>query len=130
MLNQKLKLELASALNLQIELLKDVESIEIASIDALILITKSLGFMLENAPETLLSDCSEDLYFMMFQYYNLVEELKHNLKMTYPYARLHNKTLFEIIDQFPVAYKKEINEWWEQKTGLTVVPTKQTIIMD
>ena len=41
MLNQKLKLELASALNLQIELLKDVESIEIASLDALILITKS-----------------------------------------------------------------------------------------
>ena len=67
---------------------------------------------------------------MMFQYDNLVEELKHNLKMTYPYARLQNKTLFEIIDQFPVAYKKEINEWWEQKTGLTVVPTKQTIIMD
>lgn len=125
-----LKKDLATALNLHIELLKDVESVEPDSLDALLFTMRSLGFMLEKAPDLLIQEDQEELLFMMFQYYNLVEELKNNLMMSYPYAALHGNELVSYVQQFPTTYKKEINQWWEETTGLVVKGTKQTIIIN
>lgn len=125
-----LKKDLAQALNLHIELLKDVESVEPDSFDALLFTMRSLGFMLEKAPDLLIEEQQEELLFMMFQYYNLMEELKSNLIMSYPYAVLNGVTLLSYIQQFPTTYKKEINHWWEEQTGLVVQETKQTIIIN
>lgn len=116
-----IKKELAQALHAHIMLLKDIDTIDHDSEEALRFVFRSLGFMLERIPEALVSDNEEDLYFAAFQYYNLLAELKSNLALSYPHLSidLHN---------FPDSHVAILNDWWEKKTGLKVdEPTKQTM---
>ena len=116
-----IKKELAKALHAHIILLKDIDTIDHDSEEALRFVFRSLGFMLERIPEALVSDNEEDLYFAAFQYYNLLAELKSNLALSYPHLSidLHN---------FPDSHVAILNDWWEKKTGLKVdEPTKQTM---
>lgn len=125
-----LKMDLAKALVAHVDILKNVDSIEPDQIDGLAFVMRSLGFMLEKTPCLLLRDQDEDVYYAMFQYYSLLEELKHNVKMSYPHARIHTKLLNEILDEFPTTYAHDMIDWWERKTGLVIEHTKQTILMD
>lgn len=119
-----IKQELAKALHVHILLLEDIETINLDSTDALRFIVKSLGFMLERIPESLISDDEEDLYFAAFQYYNLLTELKNNLALSFPHVTSVN------LSKFPHEHVELLNQWWEEKTGLKVdTPTKQTMIV-
>ncbi|WP_307722889.1 hypothetical protein, partial [Carnobacterium maltaromaticum] len=125
-----LKMDLAKALAAHVDILKNVDQIEPDQIDGLAFVMRSLGFMLEKTPCLLLRDNDEDVYYAMFQYYSLLEELKHNVKMSYPHARIHTKLLIDILEGFPKTYSRDMIKWWELKTGLVVEHTKQTILMD
>lgn len=122
-----LKKDLANALNTHIKLLREVEQIEIEHMDAFTFMMRSFGFMLDQAPNVILEKDNEALYYRMFQYYSLLNELKYNLILNFPYARLQGRTLLEVVDVFPTTYEKELKQWWENKTGLEVEETKQTI---
>ncbi|MHC5228612.1 hypothetical protein ACYSNW_10070 [Enterococcus sp. LJL99] len=122
-----LKKDLANALNTHIKLLREVEQIEVEHMDAFTFMMRSFGFMLDRAPNLMLEQDDEALYYMMFQYYSLLNELKYNLILNFPYARLQGRTLLEVVDVFPTTYEKELKQWWENKTGLEVEETKQTI---
>lgn len=122
-----LKNDLADALNTHIELLREVDEIEADHMDAFTFMMRSFGFMLNHAPKTLLEEDEETINYIMFQYYSLLTELKYNLLLNFPYARLQGKTLVEVVETFPTTYEKEMKAWWETHTGLEVEETKQTI---
>lgn len=124
---RELKRELAEALNAHIQLLKDVEMIDEEHMEAFTFMMRSFGFMLDRGPTVLIEDDNEELYFMMFQYYSLLTELKYNILLNFPYSRLQGKKLMDLLTVFPTTYEKEMKEWWEQKTGLEISETKQTI---
>ncbi|WP_086348617.1 hypothetical protein [Candidatus Enterococcus clewellii] len=124
-----LKRELAQALTTHIRLLKDVEEFEAEHGDALTFMMRSFGFMLDGAPEILLEENEEPLYYMMFQYYSLLTELKYNLILNYPYSKLNGRKVIDLVNDFPVTYEKEMKQWWEAMTGLEVEETKQTIAL-
>lgn len=122
-----LKQDLADALNAHIKLLREVEQIEADHMDAFTFMMRSFGFMLDRSPNVLLGNNDEELNYMLFQYYSLLTELKYNLILNYPYARLQGKTMSEVVEVFPTTYEREMKQWWEDKTGLEIEETKQTI---
>lgn len=122
-----LKQDLADALNAHIKLLREVEQIEEAHMDAFTFMMRSFGFMLERSPKVMLGSDDEELNYMMFQYYSLLTELKYNLILNYPYAHLQGKSMSEVVAVFPTTYEREMKQWWEEMTGLDVEETKQTI---
>ncbi|ALS02191.1 hypothetical protein ATZ33_12600 [Enterococcus silesiacus] len=122
-----LKQDLADALNAHIKLLREVEQIEADHMDAFTFMMRSFGFMLDRSPNVLLGNNDEELHYMLFQYYSLLTELKYNLILNYPYARLQHKTMLEVVNVFPTTYEREMKQWWEDKTGLEIEETKQTI---
>jgi len=124
-----LKQDLADALNAHIKLLREVEQIEVDHMDAFTFMMRSFGFMLDRSPKVLLGQDNEALNYMMFQYYSLLTELKYNLILNYPYARLQGKTMKEVVEVFPTTYECEMKQWWEEKTGLAIEETKQTILI-
>jgi len=127
--SSEIKKELAQALREHIVFLKVVERADDACQDGLLFVIKSFSFMLERVPDALISDNEEDLYFAAFQYYNLLAELKQNLKMSYSDCDFKGENLLELLKAFPSSYEEDLNLWWEQKTGLKVNRTKQTIDM-
>lgn len=122
-----LKKELAQALSEHTQLLRNVEHIETENMPAFTFMMRSFGFIFQRVPGILIDDDIEETYFGIFQYYNLLGELKQNLQMNYPYAKLGNKELGDVLAPFPLNFEKEINQWWEEKTGLKVQMTKQTL---
>lgn len=122
-----LKKELAQALSEYTQLLRNVEHIETDNMPAFTFMMRSFGFIFQRVPGILIDDEIEETYFGIFQYYNLLGELKQNLQMSYPYAKLGNKDLSTILAPFPLNFEQEINQWWEEKTGLKVKITKQTL---
>ena len=122
-----LKKELVDALTVHIKLLAKVEMIEEEHMDAFTFMMRSFGFMLDGAPNVIVTQDKEELYYMMFQYYSLLNELKYNLLLNYPYAALHDEKIIEIVERFPTTYEREMKHWWEETTGLEVEETKQTI---
>lgn len=124
---QNLQTDLLQALDLHIDILKEVEDIETEQLPAFLFMMRSLGFMLDRAPLVLASNDDEEMYYMMFQYYSLLTELKFNLAMNFPYARWQDEPLLEKVNAFPETYEAEMKAWWEDKTGLVVEETKQTI---
>lgn len=125
--NEHIKKELAMALHAHIQLLQEMSGVQPNLDGGLLFTVRSFGFMLERIPEALISDDPEDLYYAAFQYYNLLTELKANLKLTFP--QLAN-TLD--LSAFPHTYVEQVNQWWENKTGLSVSeePIVQTMHID
>lgn len=123
----QLKQELLNVLDRHIDLLKTVPSIEIAHLDGVLFMMRSLGFMLDRAPKVLALDDLTEMHFMMFQYYSLLSELKYNLVLNFPYASLEGVPLLTIMEGFPTTYEAAMKQWWEDRTGLAVEETKQTI---
>lgn len=125
---EDLRKELAQAVRSHIQLLKEVEEISEENMEGFTFMMRSFGFMLDRSAMVLYHEKDEeDLYFMMFQYYSLLTELKYNLLMNYSDTTLNGRTLLEIVSTFPTTYEKELKNWWESKTGLDVEETKQTI---
>ncbi len=125
---EDLRKELAQAVRSHIQLLKEVEEISEENMEGFTFMMRSFGFMLDRSAMVLYHEKDEeDLYFMMFQYYSLLTELKYNLLMNYSDTTLNGRTLLEIVSAFPTTYEKELKNWWESKTGLDVEETKQTI---
>ncbi|EOT38998.1 hypothetical protein ACWOE3_05255 [Enterococcus dispar] len=122
-----LKTELLVALDTHIDILKDASYIQPDHLDGIMFMMRSFGFMLDRAPKVLACDDTEEMNYLMFQYYSLLTELKYNLTLNFPYAKINNKSLLEIVDAFPTTYEKEMKTWWEDTTGLKVEETKQTI---
>lgn len=122
-----LKLELAKALAAHINILKNVESIDISQSDALTFVMRSLGFMLDKTPCLLLDNQEEEVRFAMFQYYSLLAELKQNVAMSYSYTKINQRPLADILADFPTKFEHDMRKWWEDKTGLKVQSTKQTL---
>ncbi|WP_071130708.1 hypothetical protein [Enterococcus timonensis] len=123
-----LRHDLTEALTQHIHLLQEVEEIDEENMEAFTFMMRSFGFMLDRAPKVLYREADEDdLNYMMFQYYSLLTELKYNISMSYPYATLNDKTLLQLAESFPSTYERELKNWWEEKTGLSVDETKQTI---
>ncbi|AOF49688.1 hypothetical protein [Tetragenococcus halophilus] len=124
----QLKKEMTLALDTHIDILKDVSTIEGKHLEGVMFMMRSFGFMLDRAPKVLYEEDSEEMNFLMFQYYSLLSELKHNLALYYPQAKIQNRTLIEIADTFPTTYEKDMKQWWENLTGLQVADSsKQTI---
>ncbi|GAA2906664.1 hypothetical protein P7H00_02505 [Enterococcus pseudoavium] len=124
---QNLQTDLLQALDLHIDILKEVDDIEREELPGFLFMMRSLGFMLDRAALVLASGDDEEMYYMMFQYYSLLTELKFNLAMNFPHAKIQGEPLIETVNQFPDSYGKEMKAWWEAKTGLIVEETKQTI---
>lgn len=122
-----LKDELLQALDIHIDILKDASTIETDHLDGIMFMMRSFGFMLDRAPKVLREENLEEMHYLMFQYYSLLSELKYNLTLNFPYAKINQKSLLEIVDAFPTTYEKEMKQWWEDLTGLKVEETKQTI---
>ena len=122
-----LKEELVYALDQHIDLLKDTATIDQGSLDGVMFMMRSFGFIFDRAPQVLLTDDPEEMNFLMFQYYSLLSELKYNLLLNYSYAKIHQKTLLEIVQEFPTTYEDDLKQWWENLTGLHVDEKKQTI---
>ena len=122
-----LKTELLEALDTHIDILKDASYIQVDHLDGIMFMMRSFGFMLDRAPKVLACDDKEEMNYLMFQYYSLLTKLKYNLTLNFPYAKINNKNLLEIVDAFPTTYEKEMKAWWENTTGLKVEETKQTI---
>lgn len=125
----KLKTELSQALSSHTQLLRNVEYIEPEHMVAFTFMMRSFGFIFERVPAILIDDDEEETYFAIFQYYNLLAELKRNILMSFPYAELQGTPFSKLLKPFPTLYEKEINQWWETSTGLKVKHTKQTINM-
>lgn len=126
--NEILRRDLKEALTQHIQLLQEVEEISEENMEAFTFMMRSFGFMLDRAPSVLYQEeDEEDLYFMMFQYYSLLNELKYNILMNFPYATLNGEKLLRLAEKFPTTYESEMKNWWEEKTGLSVEETKQTI---
>lgn len=123
----ELKKELLLALDTHIDILKDASEIQPDHIDGVLFMMRSFGFMLDRAPKVLGEDDPEEMNYLMFQYYSLLSELKYNLTLNFPYSRINNQSLVEIVNAFPTTYEKELKQWWENMTGLEVEETKQTI---
>ena len=126
----ELKKELVTALDIHIDLLKDTSLIEPKHLDGIMFMMRSFGFMLDRAPKVLLEEDPEEMNFLMFQYYSLLSELKHNLLLNYPNTTLQNRSLIDIVQIFPTTYEKDMKLWWEQLTGLHVDDSKQTMSLD
>ncbi len=126
----ELKKELVTALDIHIDLLKDTSLIEPEHLDGIMFMMRSFGFMLDRAPKVLLEEDPEEMNFLMFQYYSLLSELKHNLLLNYPNTILQNRPLIDIVQIFPTTYEKDMKLWWEQLTGLHVDDSKQTMSID
>ncbi len=122
-----LKTELLEALDTHIDILKDASYIQEGHLDGIMFMMRSLGFIFDRAPKVLAEEDPEEMNYQMFQYYSLLTELKYNLTLHFPYAQINNISLLEIADQFPTTYEKEMKDWWENLTGLSVEETKQTI---
>lgn len=125
-----LQTDLLQALDLHIDILKEVDDIEREELPGFLFMMRSLGFMLDRAALVLACGDDEEMYYMMFQYYSLLKELKFNLAMNFPHAKLQGDPLMDTVNRFPDNYEKEMKTWWEEKTGLTVEETKQTIELD
>jgi hypothetical protein len=125
-----LQTDLLQALDLHIDILKEVDDIEREELPGFLFMMRSLGFMLDRAALVLASGDDEEMYYMMFQYYSLLKELKFNLAMNFPHAKIQGEPLIDTVNRFPDNYEKEMNTWWEEKTGLTVEETKQTIELE
>lgn len=125
-----LQTDLLQALDLHIDILKEVDDIEREELPGFLFMMRSLGFMLDRAALVLASGDDEEMYYMMFQYYSLLKELKFNLAMNFPHAKIQGEPLIDTVNRFPNNYEKEMKTWWEEKTGLTVEETKQTIELD
>ena len=123
----QLKKDLLQALDLHIDILKEVNDICPEQLPGFLFMMRSLGFMLDRAPRVLAEEDLEELYYVMFQYYSLLTELKYNLTLNFPYATLQGAPLLDLVRQFPTTFEKEMKQWWEEKTGLVVEETKQTI---
>lgn len=126
----ELQNDLLKALDLHIDILKEVEDIESEHLPAVLFMMRSFGFMLDRAPTVLAMHDEEEMMYLMFQYYSLLTELKYNLAFNFPYAKMQGEPLLEVVKQFPCTYEKELKKWWEEKTGLTVEERKQTIKID
>lgn len=124
---QELKNELLKALDTHIDILKDASEINPEHLDGIMFMMRSFGFMLDRAPKVLGEEDPEEMNYLMFQYYSLLTELKYNLTLNFPYAKINHKSLQEIVAAFPTTYEKEMKQWWERLTGLEVEETKQTI---
>lgn len=124
---QNLQTDLLQALDLHIDILKEVDNIETEELPGFLFMMRSFGFMLDRAALVLASKDDEEMSYMMFQYYALLKELKFNLAMHFPYAKLQGEPLMATVERFPDNYEHEMKAWWEEKTGLTVEETKQTI---
>lgn len=124
---EELKTDLLKALDLHIDILKDVDELTKDEVPAVLFMMRSFGFMLDRAPRVLAAHDLEELQFMMFQYYSLLTELKYNLVLSYPHATLQGEPLLAIVEEFPTTYEKEMRAWWEDITGLIIEETKQTI---
>lgn len=122
-----LKEELVNALDRHIDLLKDTATIDPDSLDGVMFMMRSFGFIFDRAPQVLLTDDPEEMNFLMFQYYSLLHELKYNLLLNYSYSKIHQRTLLSIVQDFPTTYETDMRQWWESLTGLQVDETKQTI---
>lgn len=125
-----LQTDLLQALDLHIDILKEVDDIEREELPGFLFMMRSLGFMLDRAALVLASGDDEEMYYMMFQYYSLLKELKFNLAMNFPHAKIQGEPLIDTVNRFPDNYEKEMKAWWEEKTGLTVEETKQTIELE
>ena len=125
-----LQTDLWQALDLHIDILKEVDDIEREELPGFLFMMRSLGFMLDRAALVLASGDDEEMYYMMFQYYSLLKELKFNLAMNFPHAKIQGEPLIDTVNRFPDNYEKEMKAWWEEKTGLTVEETKQTIELE
>lgn len=125
-----LQTDLLQALDLHIDILKEVDDIEREELPGFLFMMRSLGFMLDRAALVLASGDDEEMYYMMFQYYSLLKELKFNLAMNFPHAKIQGEPLIDTVNRFPDNYEKEMKTWWEEKTGLTVEETKQTIELE
>ncbi|MGX7196237.1 hypothetical protein [Enterococcus olivae] len=123
----ELKKELITALDIHIDLLKDTSLIAPEHLDGIMFMMRSFGFMLDRAPKVLLDEDSEEMNFLMFQYYSLLSELKYNLRLNYPHAKLQSRPLTDIVQSFPTTYENDMKIWWEGLTGLHVDDSKQTI---
>ncbi|MDH6363831.1 hypothetical protein M2139_000866 [Enterococcus sp. PF1-24] len=124
---QELSQELLAALDCHIDILREVEMIEADSLDGFLFMMRSFGFIFDRAPQVLAVDDLLEMNYMMFQYYSLLTELKYNLTLSFPYAKLQKRSLLTIVETFPTTYEKEMKAWWEEHTGLQVEETKQTI---
>lgn len=128
MIRKALRKELTEALTLHIKLLQEVEEISKENMEAVTFMMRSFGFMLDRAPFVLYQETDEeDLFYMMFQYYSLLNELKYNIVLQFPDAELNHEKLLTLANQFPNTYEEDLKQWWQQKTGLTVDDTKQTL---
>ena len=125
-----LQTDLLQALDLHIDILKEVDDIEREELPGFLFMMRSLGFMLDRAALVLASGDDEEMYYMMFQYYSLLKELKFNLAMNFPHAKIQGEPLIDTVNRFPDNYEKEMTAWWDEKTGLTVEETKQTIELE
>lgn len=123
----ELKNEMVKALDTHIDILKDASQILPEHMDGVLFMMRSFGFMLDRAPGVLAQEDSEEMNYLMFQYYSLLTELKYNITLSFPYSKINNKSLLEIVDSFPTTYEKDMKQWWENMTGLEVEETKQTI---
>ncbi|GEQ50172.1 hypothetical protein LQF61_03220 [Tetragenococcus koreensis] len=123
----QLKKEMTLALDTHVDILKDVSAIDTEHLEAIMFMMRSFGFMLDRAPKVLYEEDSEEMNFLMFQYYSLLSELKYNLALNYSYAKIQDRSLIEIVNTFPTTYEKEMKLWWEELTGLHVDDSKQTI---
>lgn len=123
----ELKNEMVKALDTHIDILKDASQILPEHMDGILFMMRSFGFMLDRAPGVLAQEDSEEMNYLMFQYYSLLTELKYNITLSFPYSKINNKSLLEIVDSFPTTYEKDMKQWWEGMTGLEVEETKQTI---
>ncbi|GCF93902.1 hypothetical protein NRIC_17930 [Enterococcus florum] len=124
---QHLKKELLHALDLHIDILKDVEEISSEQLPGFLFMMRSFGFMLDRAPHVLEAEDEEEMHYMMFQYYSLLTELKYNLTLNFPYTKIQGAPLLELVNRFPTTFEQEMKQWWEEKTGLVVERRKQTI---
>ena len=117
---EELKTELLEALDTHIDILKDASYIQDGHLDGIMFMMRSLGFIFDRAPKVLAEEDPEEMNYQMFQYYSLLTELKYNLTLHFPYAQINNVSLLEIVEDFPTTYEKEMKDWWETLTGLSV----------
>ncbi|HLQ40746.1 MAG TPA: hypothetical protein VK118_07280 [Tetragenococcus sp.] len=123
----QLKKEMTQALDTHIDILKDVNTLDTQHLDAIMFMMRSFGFIFDRAPKVLYEEDHEEMNFLMFQYYSLLNELKFNLALNYPAAAIQDRLLTDIVANFPTTYETELKQWWEELTGLHVDNRKQTM---
>jgi hypothetical protein len=124
---QDLKDQALTALELHFHFMRRMDEFDADHQDVITFSIKNFGTILKNLPRVLISEDELFIRNTMFEYYILLHELKMNIQINYPYGKLFNEPILNLLNKYPCTYHDELKDWFEKEHQIHVGETKQTL---